>query len=135
MAKSSRSTKHTERKPELVKPRSRQMAKVASVRWDGIRQTEQDIREFFENRDLGTCMDTFAAMRKQYEIAGKIIDVRVQEKNVEACIICGKVFGKDNPWFNRDPVKDLATGIVRNVFTCCQAHLIESKSRQSQKHF
>lgn len=117
------------------KERSRTMSKVVKQRWEGIAQTEEDLRHYFADVELDQALDTFATMRKHYEIAGKIIDDRIQsERNKEACANCGKEFNKDVPWFNREPVKDPQTGIITNVFTCSQACLIAMKGNQTARH-
>lgn len=109
------------------------MAQVARGRWDGATQTEEDIREYFESENLDKAFEAYSGMRKMYELAGKLLDTRVQaERNQEACEYCGKKFDKDNPWFNRDPVKDMATGIIRNIFTCSQACMIALRGKKQR---
>jgi hypothetical protein len=112
------------------KERSRTMARVAHERWSGITQTEDEIRKYFESADLDAALETYAVMRKQYEQAGKLIDHRVQtERNTEACENCGTRFDKDKVWYNREPVKDPETGIMRNIFSCSQACMIALKGK------
>lgn len=117
-----------------TKERSAAMSKVVHQRWKGVTQTEDDIRAYFNAADLDEVLETFAIMRKHYEVAGKVLDERVQkERNKEACANCGKEFTKDIPWFNRNPVKDPDTGIITNIFTCSQACLIATKSNQPRR--
>jgi len=112
------------------KARSREMSRVAQERWNGVQQSEDQLREYFGAVDLDTALETYATMRKHYEMAGKILDARIQsERNVEECANCHKKFDKDNPWYNREPVKDMQTGIITNVFSCSQACMIALKGK------
>jgi hypothetical protein len=116
------------------KERSKIMSEIAIHRWNGVSQSDDKIREFFESAKLDDAFESYAVLRKQYEIAGKILDTRVQEAhNVEKCEYCGKRLDKDIPWFNRDPVKDPATGIIRNIFACSQACMIAMKGKTRKR--
>lgn len=112
------------------KERSRITSDAVQHRWKGVAQTEQELQEYFKSVDLDTALETYYAMRKQYESAGKIVDTRVQaERNAEECANCGKKFDKDSPWFNREPTKDYRTGVLYNIFSCSQACMIALKGK------
>lgn len=106
------------------------MATVVSHRWNGVAQTEEALRNYFETTPLDAALETYATMRKQYEAAGKLIDARVQEeRSVERCENCKKTFDKTNVWYNREAVRDDVTGTIRNVFSCSQACMIAIKGK------
>lgn len=110
--------------------RSHTMSEVAHLRWDGLAQDEDSMRQFFEQAPLDAALESYAVMRKHYEIAGKCIDTRVQqERSQEKCENCGKQFDKDTVWYNREAVKDPVTGTIRNIFSCSQACMIAVKGR------
>lgn len=110
--------------------RSHAMSEVVGHRWNGVAQTEEGLRHYFENTPLETALETYAVMRKQYELAGKLIDARVQdERNEEKCENCEKRFDGTNVWYNREAVKDPVTGTIRNIFSCSQACMIAIKGK------
>lgn len=110
--------------------RSLAMSEVAHQRWDGVAQDENSLREYFENGPFDEVLEAYAVMRKNYEIAGKCVDVRVQkERSQEKCENCGKQFDNENIWYNREPIKDPQTGTIRNIFSCSQACMIALKGR------
>ena len=106
------------------------MTEVVNHRWNGVAQTEDALRHYFESSPLDMALETYSVMRKQYELAGKVIDQRVQdERNEERCENCKKKFDQVNVWYNRESVKDPVTGTVRNVFSCSQACMIAIKGK------
>jgi hypothetical protein len=114
--------------------RSLAMSEVAHHRWHGLAQDEDSVREFFENCTLDVALESYAVMRKHYEIAGKCIDDRVQlERSQEKCENCGKIFDQDNVWYNREAVKHPVTGTLRNIFSCSQACMIAIKGNRGRK--
>lgn len=121
---SASSKQHKPRKASTNK-----MATLARLRWDGEQSNEMEMREFFNEAPLDKAMTAYASIRKQYELAGELLDKRVQATQEEKCSNCGTVFTRDVRWFHRDPVKDVATGIVRNVFSCSQACFIANKQK------
>ena len=124
--------KRWERTPK--KQRSREMSSVAKSRWDAVTRNDEQLRECFQKAPLDDVLEIYAVMRKQYEMVGRILDDRVQqERNKEACANCGKEFSKDSPWYNREPVKDEATGIITNVFSCSQACMIALRGKQIKR--
>jgi hypothetical protein len=110
--------------------RSTAMSEVAHQRWSGQAQDEQALRQYFENAPFDEALEAYAAMRRNYEIAGKIVDVRVQkERSEEKCANCGKAFDENTLWYNREAVKDPQTGTIRNIFSCSQACMIAIKGK------
>jgi hypothetical protein len=110
--------------------RSLAMSEIAHQRWDGLAHDENSLRRHFENSPLDVALESYAVLRKHYEIAGKCIDVRVQqERSQEKCENCGKIFDQDNVWYNREAQKHPVTGTVRNIFSCSQACMIAIKGR------
>jgi len=106
------------------------MSSVAHQRWDGVAQDEVSLREYFESAPLDSALESYAVMRKHYELAGKCIDTRVQEeRNQEKCENCGRPFDREHVWYNRESVKDPLTGSIRNIFSCSQACMIALKGR------
>jgi hypothetical protein len=97
------------------------MADLARIRWDGAQADEKELREFYETQPLDRLMAAHEAQRKMFEIASELLNKRVQAESKEVCSNCGLVFTRDVRWFHRDPVKNLETGIVTNVFSCSQA--------------
>lgn len=105
------------------------MANLARIRWDGEQADDTAMREFYDTAPLDKLFTSYAAIRKQFELAGELLNKRVQAGEEEKCSNCGTHFTKDVRWFHRDPVKDQATGIVRNVFSCSQACFIANKQK------
>lgn len=108
------------------------MSELASKRWAERGRTEAEMREYFQTAPLDAILEEFSTMRRHYEMAGTILNQRVQkERNVEACANCGRGFSKDVPWFNREVVKDPETGIITNIFSCSQACFIALKRKEN----
>lgn len=128
--RSAKAAKKTRWNGKTKSERSLVMSSVAQHRWDGLAQDEDSLRRYFEETPLDAALETYAVMRRHYEIAGKCIDTRVQsERSQEKCENCGKQFSKDIVWYNREAIKDPVTGTIRNIFSCSQACMIAIKGR------
>jgi hypothetical protein len=110
------------------KKRSKIMQEVANQRWEGLAQTEATIRQYFQTAPLKQILDTYAIMRKQFELAGKELDNRVQaDRNQEVCASCGKEI-LNGKWHAREPFKDPITGVMGNIFSCSYKCWVASRS-------
>ena len=78
---------------------------------------------------MSALFPVYDAIRKQFELAGQLLNDRVQEQNEEKCSNCGMPFTRDVRWFHRDPIKDPLTGSVYNVFSCSQECYIANKHK------
>lgn len=108
------------------------MSELAKSRWEGIQQTEAEMREYFQTAPLDDILERYQTMRKHYEQAGAIVNHRVNtERNVEECANCGTKLGKEKGWYNREVVKDPETGTVSNIFSCSQACFMSLKRKQN----
>lgn len=104
-------------------------------RWDLEKEDEQAAQEFFTTVDLDKAMEAHQKIRKLYENSGRILDERLQKQRTsEICTNCGFQFSKAQPWYNRETVKDPATGGIYNKFACSQACLIAMKSPAAANH-
>lgn len=105
------------------------MKNLARQRWDAVEQNDKGMRDFFKTAPMERCFSAYDVLRKQYELAGTLLNERVQSEEVEKCSNpdCNVVFGNGVRWFHRDTVKDKETQIVRNVFSCSQACFIANK--------
>jgi hypothetical protein len=91
---------------------------AAEHRWNVTQQTDANFKEHCRTIPLDALLEEYAQMRKRYEAAGAILNDRVQkEKSEQVCEACGKDLTSIG-WYNRQPVRDPETDIVRNVFSC-----------------
>lgn len=110
------------------------MSDLAHRRWNLEQQDLKDWKEFFETGELDEVLETHGKFRQLFETSSKILQKRIQDENsMEKCANCGTRHDRDHPWYNRETIKDLATGALYNRFACCQACMIALRSKDSVK--
>jgi hypothetical protein len=133
-AKASKNTAQAERARKRwakvpAEDRSENARGMALHRWATSEHGYAEAELYFKTADLDEATESYAQVRKIYEMAGKELDVRLQaeRQDQEKCSNphCtggpkgdAKRFDRNNPWYLRYSQKDSATGRLYNVFAC-----------------
>lgn len=92
-------------------------------RWATTERGFAEAETYFKTVDVDEATETYAQIRKIFEMAGKTIDARFQAAQQEKCSNpqCPNHqprFDRNNPWYLRVPMKDQVTGRLYNLFAC-----------------
>ena len=68
----------------------KQQARAVQARWAGEKAVEEELREFFSSLELEKALKVLADMRHNCEIAGTILNARINEPNIQRCEVCKK---------------------------------------------
>jgi hypothetical protein len=104
--------------------RSENARGMALHRWATTEHGYAEAEQYFKAADMDEATETYAQIRKIFEMAGKTLDTRFQADQQEKCsnpdcpIPGGKRFDRNSPWYLRVPQKDPATGRLYNRFAC-----------------
>lgn len=125
--------------PEELEPKPRpQQSKAVEARYMGERAAETELREYFKTLDLPQAFTLYARMRKNLEIAGRILNERSNLPEEQHCKTCGKTFeqykttSRKNDWFlNRPRYRDGDRNII-DVEHFCSAVCISLENNKTQ---
>lgn len=119
------------------KPRPQQ-SKAAEARYVGERATEQELRAHFQSVDLPQAFALYERMRKNLEIAGRILNDRANVPEVQNCKTCGMSFeeykkkNRKNDWFLNRPKHHHGDHNVIVVEHFCSVACISFENNKTQ---
>jgi hypothetical protein len=116
----------------------KQQSRAAQARWAGEAASDEDLRSFFEELDLAKAFLLYAQMRKNLEVAGKILNQRSNVPETQHCKICDlsldeyKRRCRKNDWFlNRPHYHDGDRNII-DVDHFCSAACVSLENNRTQ---
>lgn len=95
--------------PEMSGWKGKNGSKAIQARWAGEQATEEDLRDFFLSLPIEKAMTLLGKMRKNCEIAGKIMNERINVPEVQKCATCGITWqdfiktSRKSDWFLNRP--------------------------------
>lgn len=111
-------------------------SKNATAQWQKRFNTDAEVREHFLSVDHNLGLQDLQDMRRQVDIAARSYDENIQRNSEERCANneCRRKLGPNQPWYNRQPVKNLDTGQTHNVFTCSLACFVIVHGKDGKEH-
>lgn len=115
----------------------KQQSRAIQARWAGEQASEQDLGQHFKTLPLEKALSLLAAMRHNIEVAGKIINDRVNAPEVQRCKTCGKTFdqllkGGKRDWFLNRPHYDPKDRNIILVDHFCSANCVSLENNKTQ---
>lgn len=120
-------------------PRPRpQQSKAVEARYMGERAAEQELRDHFKTLELAQAFALYARMRKNIEIAGRILNERSNVPEIQYCKTCGLTMEdyqkrtRKNDWFLNRPHYHEGDRNIIDVDHFCSAACVSYENNKTQ---
>jgi hypothetical protein len=116
----------------------KQQSKAIQARWAGEQASEQDLRQYFLDLPLDKAFNLYAQMRKNLEVAGKILNDRSnvpEEQHCKTCYISFVDYQKrcrKNDWFLNRPYYHQGDRNIIDVDHFCSAACVSLENNKTQ---
>ena len=94
--------------PEVGHP-IKQQSRAVQARWAGEKASEQEIEEYFRSLPLERAFALYDKLKKNFELAGRILAERANQPEAQNCEMCGvswEEFSKTSrksDWYSNSP--------------------------------
>lgn len=116
----------------------KQQARAIQARWAGEQAAEEELRHHFETIPLEKALALLAKMRKNCEMAGGILNGRINVPELQKCATCGRTYdeliagSRMRDWFLNKPYYDKEDRNIIHVLHFCSAACISAYNHQTQ---
>ena len=116
----------------------KQQARAIQARWAGEAAAEEELRQHFLTIPLEKALPLLDKMRKNCELAGKILNERINVPEIQKCKTCGKTYDqliksqRMRDWFLNRPHYDPKDRNIILVDHFCSAACVSLENNRTQ---